>query len=124
MLMDSIAAKCVRINSVFEDMFIYKSIIVTNNPSVMYHMETILKKQLYPIDRLTFLNLYKVLDAFQKGNLRMLIMSEGVYRILCERHPSIYDDVNVVFDDDTSVPAPSDKFTTDPQAHKIFSLSM
>lgn len=95
--MDTIFKECKRINDVFETEYINKSIIICNNPGVMYHLNTILQSQLYPVDILSHLQFKQTLDKFMKGNLRMLIMSDVMYQVLHKKWTEMFDDVQFIF---------------------------
>jgi hypothetical protein len=85
------------IETVFQTENIYKSVIITRDVRTMYHLEHILKLQLYPVSILGEYNFYDVIDRFAKGNLRILILSEVMFYLLQSRWSSLADDVKVIF---------------------------
>lgn len=94
--MEKIMKEFTNINTIFENNNIYKSIVVCYRPNYIYHLQNLLKQQLYPVELLRDDNFFQVLDKFQKGNLRMLIMSPVIFQVLFKRFTVYLKEVNVV----------------------------
>jgi hypothetical protein len=95
--MDAFVGVCKHINLVFETNYVYKSLVVVRDPAAMYHMYSLLQQQDYPIGRLTSVSFCDTSERFRRGNLRMLIMSEMMFRFVCLVWTHILDDVDVIF---------------------------
>ena len=93
--MDAIVHECGVINDVFESLSINKSLVVINDLRCTYHIDTILKHQLFPVEKLVYVNFNETLERFVTGTLRMMIMSEAMFRVF--RLNYVYDNKETRF---------------------------
>lgn len=93
--MDVVMKELSTINTIFENTNIYKSIVVCQRPNYIYHLNNLLKQQLYPVDLLRDDNFHETLEKFKKGNLRMLIMSPVMFHVIYQRFQEYITEVNV-----------------------------
>jgi len=85
------------LNDFFESTYIYKSIVLCNEPSHMYHMMSMLKAEQFPIELLTHENFMTVLRKFHQGKLRMLMMSDLMFDLIQRQCQVLFRDVTYVF---------------------------
>jgi hypothetical protein len=95
--MNSILDECQQINDVFETEYIYKSLIICNDPSHVYHMLTILKQSDFPVELLSYDNFNEMVYKYSNGNVRMLILSDMLYHILESHWEDLFKDVTKIF---------------------------
>lgn len=95
--MDTLVKQCQVINRVFESEYIYKSVVIVDDPSTMYHMETILQHQYYPVEAIREECMDSSIMRFREGHIRMLIMSCAVWQMLMDKHPEPLIEANVIF---------------------------
>ena len=107
--------ECKLINNIYETEYIYKAIIVCNDPYI-----TILSNMLYPIGVLTYQNFQKTISDFYKGKLRLLIISDVMFDIITTQYSKEFEAVNVIFTTDESN---LEQTSVILQNSKIFSLS-
>lgn len=119
--MDAIVHECGVINDVFESLSINKSLIVINDLRCTYHIDTILKHQLFPVEKLVYVNFNETLERFVTGTLRMMIMSEAMFRVLQIRYPEIFEEISVIFVSQTLVQNCGKDLD---DRYKIFSLAI
>lgn len=120
--MQRVFSECKVICDVFESIYVYKSIIVCNDTSIMYHMHDLLKTLLFPICIVSQENHIETLQSLLDGNIRMLIMSQPMFDVITEYHMDKVADVDVIFLSSQSVI--SDQATTyfSNDTRKIISL--
>lgn len=100
------------ISDIFESMYIYRSIVVCQHPSTMYHTARLLKRLDFPVETVTIFNCKDALYKYANGTARMLIMSEAFARLLMQYAKEVFDQVSVVFCLDgveTCIPPTDDK---------------
>lgn len=95
--MKTILEECQKINEVFESEYIYKSLVICNDPSHVYHMLSLLKKSDFPVELLSYDNFNDVMYRFTTGNVRMLILSDMLYHILDSHYEDLFKDVSKIF---------------------------
>lgn len=120
--MKRIADECNRINDIFTTISINKSFVVASDVRDMYYLQTTLVRQSYPVECLSYASMKDTLRRFQRGNLRMLVMGECMFHLLNLRYGHVFEHVNVIFVG-TKSPLRLERFS-DPDTHKIFSLSL
>jgi hypothetical protein len=112
--------ECKLINNIYETEYIYKAIIVCNDPYRIFSYITILSNMLYPIGVLTYQNFQKTISDFYKGKLRLLVISDVMFDIITTQYSKEFEAVNVIFTTDESN---LEQTSVILQNSKIFSLS-
>jgi hypothetical protein len=101
----NIVQKLKVVDEVFHSCNIYKSIILLGDVQTRYHMTNQLKALDYPVEHISCYNFFEVLDRFEEGNIRVLVMSEMLLYLLSKHFKEKLADVNIVFVDEHCVQA-------------------
>jgi hypothetical protein len=94
-----VAQQVAHINAVYESRYVGKSMVVSMDPSTMYHLHRMLHDLDYPVEMMTIHNAASVLEALCAHQIRMVIVHPASFQHIATIMDSILSIIDVIFVD-------------------------
>lgn len=96
-VMDACVKYVKEIDTVFQSIYVDRSIVICKSLSTMYGLSELLSKLDFPIATLTIFDSKTAMTKYMGGMARMLIMSEAMAHVTKQYMPQAFDLANVLF---------------------------